>query len=210
MADESPRLSTALKTDYMKKVLAYLAKLLVYTLILGVVYPFTDRMNFYESYTSPEYWLTVFISAFVIYNIIFYFETVNPRIFYCFVDGGVVFAVVVAVILAFLGLVIAVAMLESAVLKISFVILGALVGLFVIYASVYRGIAVYEKGKIRVFDFKIKTYNTMVFDSVSFECNGNKCTCTAVINGEASSFKFSAKNEEIMRLKLCAVRIKKN
>lgn len=75
------------------------------------------------------------------------------------------------------------AVIESLFFKIVVLVLSFLVFLFLIYVCIYRGVAIYKRGKIRIFQFKIKTYHTDKIDDFFMEYLEKTCRVHIIVCG---------------------------
>ncbi len=177
----------------IKNLLKHIILVIIYSLLLGLVSPIYDMVNVLETYQRPSHWAICLITVLVVYPIFLYFHKINPREFYfCYNIPSVTVALTLSSVALIAGL-IAVGIMEGILLKTLLMTMLGSVYLFSVYALVCRGVAIYKKGKVRIFKFRIKTYaerNTV--DTVRFEYVGKKCTVHIVISGYEHTFRLSA------------------
>jgi len=186
----------------VKKVIKYCATIIGYTIIVGIFEPIINVTSV-DAYIQLEHWIGSFFAAMVVYNLQIYFEKINPRkMYHCL---GVHFSTIGMVLstFAFIAMVIWAVIIESTAMKTAWLIIAFLLYLFLIYVFVHRGVAIYKRGKIRIFKFVIKTYNTDKIENIVFDYNGKKCTIHIIVLGNEHIFKLSSSSA-----KLCEKRLK--
>lgn len=187
----------------MGKIFKHLALILLYTLLAGLLFPIYDMANILETYKSAVHWIICFSAAFIVYNILLYFNEINPRVFYyCYNVNSTVVVLTIASLTSLSALV-AIMMIDGMLLKCILLLLLVLVFLFIVYAFAHRGVAIYEKGKVRVFNFWIKTYSTDKIDNITYNYCGKKCAVNIIVNGKDHIFRMSSESA-----KLCERRLK--
>jgi len=186
----------------MKKVIKHIIRFLGFFAFMGFLSPFVDCINPLNAYKDPEHWIAVFVSVSIVYPIIVYIYEINPRKFYYCVDQVLVTIVWLLLFFGLFATIIILIILENIVFKIILLVSSVLVFLFIIHAFVHRGIAVYSKGKIRIFKFKIKTYSTDKIDDITFEYNGKKCTVNIIVCGEDNIFRIPSSSAKRFEPKL--------
>jgi hypothetical protein len=124
-----------------------------------------------------------------------------PTFYFC---SGVL--PIVATILTFFAFMVSLFVIlwnfESAAIQVVFIILTLVICAFVIGATWCRGVAVYEDGTVKIFKFRVKTYNDAVIDDIKIEYNGIKCKIIVTVNGEDNVFNAFA-----VTGKLCGKRL---
>lgn len=186
----------------MKKVIKYFAAIILYTALLGLVSPFLDMVNVLETYKRADHWIICFVSVFIVYNISIYFNKRNSRKFYYCINVPLVTIVFVTVFFAFIAMLAMTSVIEGITVKIGLITVSALACLLIIYAFAYRGVAVYEKGKIRIFKFKIITYSADKIDAVRFEYKGRKCVVHIIVCGNDNVFNLPAGSAKLCEKRL--------
>ncbi|MBE6903740.1 MAG: hypothetical protein E7480_03940 [Ruminococcaceae bacterium] len=174
----------------VKKVINYFASIITYTVILGLLSPIFDMVNILDTYKRIDHWLLCFLAVLTVYHILFYFEKVNPRKMYYCVG---VFTTTIAILfssVAFIVALIWIAILENIAIKIVFLFVSSIIYLTLIYIFVHRGVAVYKRGKIRIFKFSVKTYQTDKIEDYSFDYIGKKCVIHIIVSGNDHIFKI--------------------
>ncbi|MBO5789897.1 MAG: hypothetical protein J6R40_01950, partial [Clostridia bacterium] len=90
----------------IKKVIKYCASFIGYSLVLGFGAPFMGvGEDVIETYKRPEHWIMSFIVTFVVYNILLYFEKLNPRTMYYCVDIAAMLAIGFFSVVLFVGII---------------------------------------------------------------------------------------------------------
>ncbi len=171
--------------------------------------PILDSVNMAETYKRAAHWINSFIATFVVYNISLYFTKINPRKFYFCMN---VIITTIALTVSSIALIIAlgfISTVDGVSTKVIWITVAAAIYLLIIYAFVCRGIAVYQKGKIRIFKVRIKSYSTDKIDDVQFEYTGKKCRITIVINGEENTFKLPSGSAKLSEKRFRALVRKK-
>lgn len=173
-----------------KSMIKYGLSIVVCTVVGGLLFPAYDGSSI-SQYEEPWYWIAALIVSFVTHICVLYFDKINPRkMYYCM---GIFTAVVfpfctIAFIVAF----VCAAFLENTTVSVLLMILTVAVYLFLIYALLHRGVAIYQCGKIRIFKFCIKTYRTNLIDDCRLEYRGRKCTVHIIVDGKDHTFRTSA------------------
>ncbi len=191
----------------VKKVLRYCASIIAYTVILGLLAPILDMVNILDTYTQPIHWLTCFVAAFIVYNLHLYFVKINSRKMYYLAGIYLTVIVILSFSLAFVFAIIFIALIENIAIKIVLLIVSLLVYLFLIYVFVHRGVAIYDRGKIRIFKFlKIKTYKAEKIDCCKFDYVGKKCIIHITVSGDEHIFKMSSSSAKICEQRLKSIK----
>lgn len=168
-------------------IIKYCVSILALAVIGGFLSPLYDGSSI-TVYEKPWYWVGCFIFAFLVYNIVFYFDKLNPRKMYNCIGMFTATVVFPLCTLAFLVAFVCAGGRGSVILMI----VTAVLYLFLIYALLHRGVAIYKKGKIRIFKFWMKTYHTNQIDDCILDYNGKKCTVHIIVEGKDHIFKTSA------------------
>lgn len=169
-------------------IIKYCGAIIALALFVGFLDPLlygTSR----KVYEMPWYWIGCFIGAFLVYNIVFYFDKINPRKMYHCIGMFTATVVFPLCTIAFLAAFVYAGILKSVILMI---VIPAPY-LFLIYALLHRGVAIYENGKIRIFKFRIYTYNTGLIDDFIIDHNGKKCTVHIIVEGNDHTFRMSSR-----------------
>ena len=145
----------------------------------------------YEIYLQPLYWLFGVIGSIVISSVIVYFLNINPRKFYHIVNVVPVSIFWTISVLSLIASFVVIAVIENVAIKIVLLLVVTILYLFLIYIFLHRGVCIYKNGKIRIFRFKIKTYDASKIDDIIFEYANKKCNIIIVINGFKEEFKLS-------------------
>jgi hypothetical protein len=156
----------------------------------------------YQIYSEPLYWLFGSIGCGILTFIIIYFIDINPRKFYYCINVIPVILFLTLSTLCLIPSIIYIAIIENIVLKISLLILLIFMYLFLIYAFIHRGICIY-KNKIRIFKFKIKTYNASKIENIKFEHLNKKCNIIITINDLKEEFVLSSFSAKMIEKRMC-------
>lgn len=185
----------------MKRILMHFLYIVAFGALIGLLAPFFDNGTIPDDYLKIENWVLAYISVITVYPIIMYFTKINPRTFYYCIDKIVIRSITfsIALMIFILALAYISILVESIVKKIIILILVLTIFLFVIYALFHRGICIY-KNKIRIFKFKIYTYNNCNIESISHAVINQDDFVIITICGKTHKFKIS---------KLCLKRLKK-
>ena len=160
-------------------------------------------------YKDPFYWLIIVLAVAVVYPTVIYFKEINPRTFVHLYD--VVWATA-ALCLLIGGEVMALLFVlfnlseHRGLMILAFVACGAVL-LLGLYAIVCRGVAIYQKGKVRVFKFRIYTYHTDTVDDLSLEYSEGKYAVHLVVQGDMYTFPVSKGSAELIQKRLKALKI---
>lgn len=172
-----------------KKVLKHFVTIVLYAIAVGLAAPVLNLENIWAAYKSPIHWIGAFVAAAVVYGIVYYFQKINPRKTYYCINVITATIIITVLVLAFMAGLVWISLIEKTTIKIILLIAFFVVCLFLVYAFIYRGVAVYKKGKIRVFKLTVKTYKTSKIDSVRFEYIGKKCLIHIIVCGNDHVFK---------------------
>ena len=156
----------------------------------------------YEIYAQPLYWLFGCIGCVVVSSIILYFLNINPRKFYFCINIVSVSIFLTILTLSMITSLVLIAVIENVVIKIALLVLLTLLFLISIYVFMHRGVCIYKNGKIRIFRFKIKTYDASKIDDIIFEYANKKCNIIIVINGFKEEFKLSSFSAKMIENRL--------
>jgi len=149
--------------------------------------------NGIKAYETPWHWIGCLISAFLVYNVVFYFDKINPRKMYNCIGMFTATVVFPLCTLAFLVAFVCAGVYENKTVAAILLVVCVVVYLFLIYALLHRGVAIYEKGKIRIFKFRIYTYDTRQIDDCIIDYNGKKCTVHIIVEGNDHTFRMSSR-----------------
>lgn len=189
--------------DKMKSVTKYVVSIIVLAVIGGFLFPFYDGSSI-TVYEELWYWIAVLIGSFLVYNSVLYFDKFNPRTMYHCVSLFTATVVFPFCTVAFLAALLYAAVLANKTVSVILMILAVLVYLFLIYALLHRGVAIYKRGKIRIFKFRVKTYRTNLIDDCRFDYNGRKCTVHIIVEGNDHTFRmpslFTKRLEQELKL----------
>jgi len=110
--------------------------------------------------------------------------------YYCI---PVLWTTAAAVILSvsFIGTLVLTSVLENSLAKAAFLIGAVIAFLLLMYIFFHRGIAVYSRGKIRIFKFVIRTYKTDRIDDIRLDYTPKKCTVHITVQGDTHTFTLS-------------------
>ena len=189
-----------------KKIIKHIGRALLYIIICGAlapIYHILDAMLFdnpgalaatLAQYTDPYYWLIIVAAVGIVYPTVIYFKEIKPRTFVSLYD--VVWATA-ATCLLIGGEVIALMYVlfelsEQKVLMILALIACGVTFLLGMYAIMCRGVAIYQNGKVRVFKFRIYTYQAGEVEDLRLEYQGRICYVHVVVQGHDHVFKISA------------------
>lgn len=190
-----------------KKVLKYCVSIIVYTVVLGLLAPILDAVSVLDAYTDPNHWLMCFIATFATYNLVFYYEKINPRKMYYLAGIYLTTIAISSFSLIFVIAIIFIAIIENIAIKTVLLIVSLLVYLFLIYVFAHRGVAIYKRGKIRIFKFfTIKTYKTAKIDGFKFDYVGKKCMIHIIVLGNDHVFKMSYSSAKIYEQRLKSIK----
>ncbi len=169
--------------NFLIRVIA-LALLAIVPYFLGV----SDSEHVLETFKDIKTLTGMLFLVAVILSISFYIKKINPRKTYFCVDTKIATVVLTVAILGVSGTFILTTFFESTWVKLLLMFLYVVLISFIIYATIYRGVSIYENGTIRVFKFKIRTYYSAIIEKVDFEYSGILCIITITINGEKNTF----------------------
>ena len=186
----------------MPKLLKHILRILGLAVVVGVLSPIYDMVNVIEVYRDPSHWVVCFVGTPTVYLIATYFLEINPRTFYHCCDIVVSSAALILSTFAFIGGCIFALTREGIVIKILLFAAVLLLYLFGIYAFFHRGVAVYKKGKIRIFKFRITTYHTDSVDDVRLDYNGRKCNIHILVAGQDHVFRVYASSAKVYESRL--------
>ena len=187
------------------KILRHIGRVILYAILVGIIAPVfdlielglrgaPDPLSAFEAYVNPWYWLFVAIMVVGIYTIVLYFREIKPRIFVFLYDimqtTVLVCLLIGAEVLALLYAVVGLS--DHKALLILALIACGVVFLFGIYAITCRGVAIYQNGKVRIFKFRIYTYQTGEVEDLRLEYQGRICCVHVVVQGHDHVFKISA------------------
>ncbi len=187
------------------KILRHVGRVILYAILMGMIAPIFDLLELvwrgapdplsaFEVYVNPWYWLCIAIVVAVIYIIVLYFREIKPRTFvflYDIVQTTALVCLLVGVeVIALLYAVVGLSE-HKALLVLALIACGA-VFVFGIYAITCRGVAIYQDGKVRIFKFRIYTYQTDGVDDLRLEYQGRICYVHVVVQGHDHVFKISA------------------
>ena len=188
-----------------KNVIECLLGSLVVLLFGPLLSPATNP--WYEIYAQPLYWLFGCIGCVVVSSIILYFLNINPRKFYYCINIVSVSIFLTLSTLSLITSLVLISIVENVIFEIILLILTIILYLFMIYAFMQRGICIYKNKKIRIFKFKIKTYNVEKPDDIIFEYSKKKCNIVIVINGFKEEFKLSSFSAKMIEKRLKSIMI---
>lgn len=184
----------------MKKIFKYILSTIFYSIaagiVIGLLYPVFDGVSL-ELYKAAGYWISCVIIGFVVKNIDFYFTKLNPRTFYHCADIILASVILTLTFFASILVIVLIGLMEDLIIKILLIISVVIFILFIVYVVCHRGVAIYNKGKIRIFKFKIKTYYTKQIDNIEFEYNGKKCTINIIVEGQNNIFKLPSNSAKV-------------
>lgn len=203
-----------------QKVFRHIGTVLFFTVFVGAIAPVVQIMEDWLAlaadpfaslafYGHPAYWLFIFGVVAVIYPIVIYFKEINPRTFVHLYD---VVPVTAGICLLIGGEVAALMLIlfnlsEYKALTILAIIACGAAFLFCIYAMMCRGVAIYQKGKIRVFKFRIYTYHTDAVDDLRLEYRGKQCIVHVIVQGDEHLFRVSKGSAELIEKRLKTLKI---
>ncbi len=194
----------------MKKILHHTGTVLMWTAIVGLLYPLWEMQNPLATYQQVEHWLMTFIVVLIGYPVGMYFSKINPRKMYYCLD---VCTVTVEMLLAtglFIAALLFCAVMEAKLLQVLVLVSAVVVYLFLIFFFGHHGVAVYECGKIRIFRFGlVRTYVTDAADEVRLDYIGRKCAIHIVVAGEDHVFRVSSAAAKLQQKQLDAIPQKK-
>ena len=130
------------------------------------------------------------------------FLDINPRKFYHIINVVPVSIFLTILTLSMITSLVLIAVIENVVIKIALLVLLTFLFLISIYVFMHRGVCIYKNGKIRIFKFKIKTYDASKIDDIIFEYANKKCNIIIVINGFKEEFKLSSFSAKMIENRL--------
>ena len=187
------------------KILRHVGRAILYAILVGIIAPILDLLELawrgaseplsaFEAYVNPWYWLCIAIAVAAIYILVLYFREIKPRNFVFLYDimqtTVLVCLLIGAEVLALLYAVVGLS--DHKALLILALIACGVVFLFGIYAITCRGVAIYQDGKVRIFKFRIYTYQTGEVEDLRLEYQGRICYVHVVVQGHDHVFKISA------------------
>ncbi|MBQ7379676.1 MAG: hypothetical protein IJW70_08400 [Clostridia bacterium] len=199
-----------------KRILHHVGKALLFFVVMGAIAPICHVIEHFllqkpeaiaatlAMYTEPWYWLIVFGAVAVVYPIAVYFKEINPRTF-VFIYDVIWSTVFLCLLLAgeLIGLLfLLMGVGENRVLLILGLVGLGVVLLFGIYSILCRGVAIYQKGKVRVFKFRIYTYNTDTVDDLRLEYRGKQCIVHVTVQGNEHLFRVSKGSAKLIEKRL--------
>lgn len=174
----------------MKKIFNHILNIIGLGLLIGLFAPIING-RIPEDYLSLEHWIIAFGGSSITYLCVMYFTEINPRSFYYCLDNLVLRSILSSVlVIVFIVGVVFICLIESTLIKIILLILLVLLFLFSCYVLLHRGICIYNN-KIRVFKFKIYTFNNAKIDFIKQEQEGKYLCAIVSINGQIHKFKSS-------------------
>ena len=174
----------------LKSFWKYVGKVVFYFLLVGVAFPLVDGGDPLTMYLETQHWSSSFAIALVV-GIIEFLANKGilsvPTFCFCgFVLGtATVASATMFLIISLFAIFIC---LESMYVQILLLALVLVVFAFAVYASFFRGVAVYKNGTVRIFKFKVKTYKDATVDDIKIEYSGNKCKIIIKVNVEDNVF----------------------
>lgn len=195
----------------MKKIIKSILECLLGSLIVLFFGPLLSPMSnpWYQVYSETSYWIFGILGCSILTFIIVYFTEINPRKFYHFLNDA---PIAIFLLFSTFGLItsfIFIAIIENIIVKTILLIITILLYLFLFYTLIHRGVCIYEKGKIRIFRFKIKTYIANKIDDINFEYQNKKCIITITINDSKEEFKLSSRSAKSLERRMKQIADKK-
>jgi hypothetical protein len=176
----------------VKKILHEIGQIIAFWLIIGLLFPLIDTTEPWRYYRDAGHWLLSLVSVVVTYLAQMYFDKINPRKMYYCLD---ICACVAELVLSIFGLMAALiwsALMDGIQSRILILIASPLIFLYLIFLFGHRGVAVYQNGKIRVFNYGVRTYRADKVDEVRLDYTGRRCTIHVVVNGQDHKFRMWA------------------
>lgn len=190
----------------INKVIKNCLSVIAYTIVFGLVYPLLYMESVLSTYPRIEYWISCFISGFVVHTLQIYFNELNPREMYYIIGiAKTSTAILLSTFTLILGL-IWISIRGNTMMKVVFLISSFLIYLFLIYCFVHKGVAIYKRGKVRIFNFKIKTYQVDKIDDCIFEYAGKKCVIHIVVSGNDHIFKIPSASARLCEQRLKSIK----
>ncbi|MBQ9730504.1 MAG: hypothetical protein IJV94_00055 [Bacilli bacterium] len=189
--------------EFKKIIIECLLGSLLVLLFAPLLYPVTDP--WFEIYSSPIYWLFGYLSCAIISFIIVYFTNINSRKFYYCINIVPASIGLTLSTFSFITILVLISLMENICIKIVLLILVTLLYLFLLYVIIHRGICIYKNGKIRIFKFKIKTYNVTKIEDIRFEYENKKCNIVIIINGFKEEFVLSSFSAKLVEKRLKSI-----
>ena len=154
-----------------------------------------------SEYTQSFYWLEILIYEIVVGSILLYFLEINPRKHVMiFVEKNIRNTVLLSLAasmcflaLLALGMVVAILVPDDTFIKFVLIVVWLLMFPVAYYIFFYRGISIYKNKKIRIFNFKVTTYQNGFIEDVKVEKFEKHSKLTIVINGKENVFWISSK-----------------
>lgn len=178
----------------IKSIVECLLGSVVVLLFAPLLSPTTDP--WYGIYSQPLFWLFGGLGCIILSCTILYFSSINPRKFYYCINIVPVSIFLSLSTISLITSLVLISIIENIAIKFTLLILVIFVYLFLIYVFMHRGVCIYQNGKIRIFKFKIKTYDASKIDDIKFDYENKKCNVVIIINGVKEEFilsSFSAK-----------------
>lgn len=192
-----------------KTMIMHLLCILTYTVLMYFLLPIYELLEYpplgiraFEVWTKPFYAVECLIVALLVYFIVLYFTEIKPRTFYYCFD---IVLISFVTLIAFFGMVVGLVSIpieEAVYLQIFHIVLLILLFLFVIYTTWHRGLAIY-RDKIRIFNFRIKTYPTTTVDDITIKHGRFFSAIDITICGDTTTFRLST-----ISAKICEKRLK--
>lgn len=174
-----------MKKDILKHllyfVLLYAAAFFLFPILDG-----DDVLPYFDKY----YWLEVLIPLAAVYPAVIYFKDINPRTFYFCIDVFTVTVVTLLLFFAPITIFVLASESESLAAKMLIAAVGIFLILFAIYVFWLRGVAEYRNGKIRIFKFKVKTFENGKIEKINFDYTKRECIITITVDGDSTVFKI--------------------
>ncbi len=187
-----------------KKMLKYIGKFIVYFLLCSIGFPLVEGGDPITTYSDPGHWgfcLVISLVAIIVEVLVCENIIQIPTFYFC---SGIL--PIVVTILTFFALIISLILIlanfESAFIQALLLVLAVSVFAFAIGSSWCRGVAVYDDGTVKIFKFKIKTYEAAVIDDIKIEYSGIKCKIIITVNGEDNVFNAFAATGQICSKRL--------
>ena len=193
----------------MKKWIKYLLGFIGMYFILYLFAPLSGVSDLSE-YVQEFYWLEILICELAVFFVYIYFQEINPRKhIMIFVEKSVKETVFKSLafsscILAWFALLMVIVLLvsDNTFVKMVLAVLWLLVLPTLCYLFFYRGISIYKNKKIRVFNFKVTTYQNGVIEGVKIDEFGKTSKLIVSINGKENVFWVSSKSAQKYMSKL--------
>ncbi len=179
-----------------KKLFRHAAYVIGYAFLIGLIGPIENWIynpslthHTFSDWSNVWYWIMCLILSAILYLVGGYFLQYRPRSFYYCSD---IISLTLVIVIGFWSSILVAIFVpwpENIAMKISLICAYILLLAFLIYASGHRGLAIYPD-KIRIFKFRIKTYQTTKVDSIAVEYGDFVANIHITVCGETTTFRL--------------------